>query len=546
MRQRAAGLGAAELGRGRPPDTRGSRRRPRHAGPTRRPPRRARSASGSSAVSEVTRAVRGAVRAGPAAGRPVGRGRDRPGHGLVAPATPTSRSRTSATSSSACGSATTGCARRSRPRPGCASSSTAGSTCSSRRARSAVRRVDPAGGVRRPRAPVRGAQGAPGRRGAVRRRRASGRCRSGRATIAVITSPTGAVWQRHRHVLARRWPLVRVVLVAAQVQGDGAPASIVDGVPPGRALRRGRAREAGRARRRAGRDDPGPRRRLARGPVGVQRRARSCGPSSRHPMPVVCGVGHEVDVTLADFAADVRAPDAVRGRGDRRARPGSRWPAALRRAGGRAWRPSRRRRLAAARELAVERRALDRLSPAARLAPAREQVGLLFDRATRAVDARLAGRSAGRRPSPCRRTGAAADDGRRLTRGRACRAGVRRVARARTRSAAALAVLGPQATLDRGYAIVRRRPDGSIVRGPGRRARPGRRSTSGSRDGDDRRDRRRPGERVGERPMEYARVRRRLVVVIAVVGDPRWYAARAAPRPADRRPTTRSRVTDTD
>ncbi|MDQ2964603.1 MAG: exodeoxyribonuclease VII large subunit, partial [Chloroflexota bacterium] len=47
------------------------------------------------------------------------------------------------------------------------------------------------------------------------------------ATIGVVTSPTGVVWRDICHVLARRWPLASVVLVAAQVQGEAAPASIV-------------------------------------------------------------------------------------------------------------------------------------------------------------------------------------------------------------------------------------------------------------------------------------------------------------------------------
>ena len=79
-------------------------------------------------------------------------------------------------------------------------------------------------------------------------------------------------------------------------------------------------------------------------------------------------------------------------------------------------------------------------------------MGLLLDRATRAVVGRLAGE-----------------------RGRLGRVAVvhelaaRRAASSRTDLAtagAALAVLGPQATLERGYAIVRRAGDGAIVRDP--------------------------------------------------------------------------------
>ncbi len=82
----------------------------------------------------------------------------------------------------------------------------------------------------------------------------------------------------------------------------------------------------------------------------------------------------------------------------------------------------------------------------------RERVGLLLDRATRAIAVRLAdGRTrvarADRLPALIARRSADA------------RAGL-------DAAAAALAVLGPQATLERGYAIVSRSADGAIVRSP--------------------------------------------------------------------------------
>jgi exodeoxyribonuclease VII large subunit len=269
-------------------------------------------------------------------------------------------------------------------------------------------------------------------------------------TIAVVTSPSGAVWRDVSHVLTRRWPLVQVVLVAAQVQGEGAPASIVT------AFRRiARYAETMQAE---GRPDDAPALTiLARGGGSLEdlwafNDERVVRAVVAHPLPVVCGVGHEVDVTLADFAADVRAPTPSAAAEivvpDR-----LEMAASLRRAADRLSAATERRLATAARDLAVERRALDRVSPAARLAAAREQVGLLFDRGTRAVEARLA-------RERLRLTAAAADLPRLTT---ARLAGARASVDA---SAAALAVLGPNATLERGYAIVRRRDDGAIVRDP--------------------------------------------------------------------------------
>ena len=291
------------------------------------------------------------------------------------------------------------------------------------------------------------------------------------ATIAVITSPTGAVWKDICTVLGRRWPLTRVVLVAAQVQGDAAPASLVAAF---RKVERYAAE-----RQAAGRPDEAP---------AVTILARGGGSLEDlwafndevvvravvgHAVPVVCGVGHEADVTLADFAADVRAPTpsaaaeiVVPDRAE--------FLVAVRDAGRRLDGAATTRLRTTAREVVAERRALDRLSPAAQLASARERVGLLLDRATRAIATGLATRrrladGLATRLTPTLPGRLGRDRGRLERSGVLDSLAVRRAAAARASlgsAGAALAVLAPQATLDRGYAIVHRAGDGAIVRDP--------------------------------------------------------------------------------
>ncbi len=271
------------------------------------------------------------------------------------------------------------------------------------------------------------------------------------ATIAVITSPTGVVWHDIATVLSRRWPMTQVLLVPCKVQGDDAPESIV------RAFRRLEQWLAGLER--DGRPTDAPQLTiLARGGGSLEdlwsfNDERVVRAVVAHRLPVVTGVGHEVDVTLADFAADVRAatPSAA---AELVVPDRAEWLASFRRAGERTSAAVSRTLEAVRRELAVERRALDRLDPRAQLVADRERVGLLLDRAVRVADAAIE-----RRSSALRTT--SADVPRPL---------LARLAAARATlaaSASALAVLGPQATLERGYAIVRRAADGAIIRRPG-------------------------------------------------------------------------------
>jgi exodeoxyribonuclease VII large subunit len=244
--------------------------------------------------------------------------------------------------------------------------------------------------------------------------------------------------------------MTSVLLVPCKVQGEDAPESIV------RAFRRLEQWIAAATRDARAADLP-QLTILARGGGSLEdlwsfNDERVVRAVVAHPLPVVCGVGHEVDVTLADFAADVRAatPSAaaelvVPDRAD--------WLAAFRRAGERTAAAVGRTLEATRRELAAERRALDRLDPRAQLAADRERVGLLLDRAVRVAEAAIARRRAtldaatGATPRPV----------------------LARLASARSTlemAASALAVLDPQATLERGYAIVRRAADDRILRDP--------------------------------------------------------------------------------
>jgi exodeoxyribonuclease VII large subunit len=117
--------------------------------------------------------------------------------------------------------------------------------------------------------------------------------------IGVVTSPTGAAFRDILHILAARFPLVEVILAPAIVQGDAAPASLVWGI---RALNRWAA-EYGRLDAII----------LARGGGSIEELwafndesvARAVADSTT---PIIAGVGHETDFTIADFVADARAP----------------------------------------------------------------------------------------------------------------------------------------------------------------------------------------------------------------------------------------------
>lgn len=234
--------------------------------------------------------------------------------------------------------------------------------------------------------------------------------------VGVVTSPQAAALRDVLNVLSRRYPLVQVLLAPTLVQGDQAPPQIVAAL---QALDRREEVDLILLVRGGGSLEE----LWAFNDERVARAIAAC----RHP--VVSGVGHETDFTIADFVADLRAPT-----------------------------PS------AAAELVVP----DQIELRQRIADSAAKLTSLVERRTAGARDELeqwAGRL--QRQSPRARIDAyrqQTDDAvRRSERALRYTLALRRSDLTGLRSK--LEALGPQATLDRGYAIVMNRETGMLVAG---------------------------------------------------------------------------------
>jgi exodeoxyribonuclease VII large subunit len=239
--------------------------------------------------------------------------------------------------------------------------------------------------------------------------------------IGIITSPTGAAVRDILHILERRYPCAQVLIYPSPVQGAAAATALIAALE----LAGSRAECDVLI--------------LARGGGSLEdlwafndeRLARAM---LRCPIPIVTGIGHEIDFTIADFVADVRAPTPT-------------GAAQLVVPDAEAWRQrlaqlAVRFAAAARRTLRSEQAVLDTLArrlqqahPGARLLQHSQRLDELEARLRLALRTRLA-------------AGAARLDG---------------VARA-------LQAISPLATLGRGFAVVTRSADGALITDAGQLA----------------------------------------------------------------------------
>ncbi|HYN79109.1 MAG TPA: exodeoxyribonuclease VII large subunit [Lamprocystis sp. (in: g-proteobacteria)] len=281
--------------------------------------------------------------------------------------------------------------------------------------------------------------------------------------VGLITSPSGAAVHDLLTVLGRRFPALPVLIYPAQVQGAAAAESLLQAL----ALANQRAecdvlilaRGGGSIEDLAAFNDE-----------SLARAIRASG------IPVVTGVGHEIDITIADLAADRRgatpsaAAELVAPSAEHIAQRVAGLTARLVHLEGRLIEGAGQRLATALRHLAL-------LHPSTRLQQHAQRLDDLDRRLAEGISRRL--RAAQARLEPRRIALLAVTPARRLERVAAALTGLtRRLHWVQSRALAHLserlgqAVTGldarsPLATLARGYAIVTRVSDGEILRDPG-------------------------------------------------------------------------------
>jgi exodeoxyribonuclease VII large subunit len=193
--------------------------------------------------------------------------------------------------------------------------------------------------------------------------------------IGVITSPSGAAIRDVLHVLKRRYPPALVLIYPTPVQGAAAVPALIQALELASA--RAECDVLILARGGGSLEDL-----WAFNDEGVARAIRACA------IPVVSAVGHEIDFTIADFVADVRAPTPSGAAElvvpDRQELLGT-----LRRMGERLIQSGRRELRTAGQRLAHLRHRLQRMHPGVRLSHSAQRLDELEQRMRKALHARV-------------------------------------------------------------------------------------------------------------------------------------------------------------
>ena len=113
-------------------------------------------------------------------------------------------------------------------------------------------------------------------------------------TIALVTSPAGAAVRDMIRILGARWPMAKVLVIPVRVQGEGAAQEIAQALDLVNACRMAEVIITGRGG--GSMEDLWA--------FNEETVARAI---ARSEIPVISAVGHEPDVTIADFVADLRA-----------------------------------------------------------------------------------------------------------------------------------------------------------------------------------------------------------------------------------------------